>query len=669
MLQQPNPLQLVDASGRPLRLGAELGRGGEGSVYALAERADVVAKLYHHAPGTEKSAKIVAMAKLGTDRLMKLAAWPTSPIHAASRGGPVLGFLMPKISGHKPAFNLYSPKLRLQEFPSAGWAFLIHAAANAARAFAVIHDSGHVIGDVNHGNLVVAGDATVKLIDCDSFQVSAGRQRWFCDVGVSTHQPPEFQGLTSYKRVPRTPNHDNFGLAVIVFQLLFMARHPFSGRYLGAGDMPIERAIKEYRFAYGANALALQMKPPPGSLSLNGVTRNLAVLFERAFAPEGSRDGARPKPEEWIAALGELARGLRKCAANPAHEYLAAAGKGPWCEIEATGGFVLFPVVFLAAGSGPQPGGIDIAALWQELRAVPDPGAAPPLPPPAALRSAKAKASPSVTQARRLAWPRQPMTIALIVTTLVIVPVSKLVGPLSKLPDAMFWAGAVATLILLSWAAMPRVKKRGKAELEQASRKARERWSAIERQWKIEAGNEEFLQRRLALEKLKADYDRLPHERLRRLQDLETNREGAQLTAFLDRCPLDGANIKGVGDAKITVLQSYGIATAADIVDQKVLAVPGVGPVMLKRLKAWRRQHEARFVFDPKKGVSATDKATVEQRILTERARLERALSEGVAQLATFSKEIRARRQALERDARSAAEALLAADADLRALV
>ncbi|HEX7968682.1 MAG TPA: hypothetical protein VF502_10710 [Stellaceae bacterium] len=663
MLQQPNPLPLVDASGRPLRLGAELGRGGEGSVYALADRSDLVAKLYHHRPGTEKSAKIVAMAKLGSDRLLKLAAWPTSPIHEASRGGPVLGFLMPRISGHKPAFNLYSPKLRLQEFPSAGWAFLIHAAANAARAFAVIHESGHVIGDVNHGNLVVAADATVKLIDCDSFQVSAGRQRWFCDVGVSTHQPPEFQSLTSYKQILRTPNHDNFGLAVIVFQLLFMARHPFSGLYLGAGDMPIERAIREYRFAYGANALALQMKPPPGSLGLNGVTRNLALLFERAFSPEGSREGSRPKPEEWIAALGELARGLRKCAANPAHEYHAALGKCPWCEIEALGGFVLFPVVFLG-GSGPQPGGIDIAALWQELRAIQDPGAAPPLPPPAALKS-KAKASPPITQAR----PRKRMAIALVLTTVVIIPVAKFVGPMSKVADATFWPLAVAILILLSWAAMRPVKKRSKAELEQAWLKARERWSTIERQWKIEAGNEEFVQRRLALEKLKADYDRLPHERLRRLQDLETNREGAQLTAFLDRCPLDGANIKGVGDAKITVLQSYGIATAADIVDQRVLAVPGFGPVVLKRLKAWRQRQEARFVFDPKKGVSATDKQTVEQRILTERARLERALSEGVAQLAAFSKEILARRQALEREARSAAEALLAAEADLRAMV
>ena len=662
MLQPSNPLPLYDASGRPLRLGPELGRGGEGTVHALADRQDFVAKLYHHAPGADKSAKIVAMAKLGSERLLKLAAWPTSPIHATPKGGPVLGFLMPKISGHKPAFNLYSPKLRLQEFPSAGWAFLIHAAANAARAFAVIHESGHVIGDVNHGNLVVAGDATVKLIDCDSFQVSAKGQQWFCEVGVSTHQPPEFQGLTSYKRLLRTPNHDNFGLAVIVFQLLFMARHPFSGRYLGAGDMPMERAIREYRFAYGANALALQMKPPPGSLGLAGINPNLAMLFERAFAREGSRDGARPKPEEWIAALQELARSLRRCAAN-AHEHYGALAKCPWCEIEATGGFVLFPVVFLPGAAG-QPGGpgLDIAALWQEMRAVPDPGPPPPLPAPAALARAVTKVSPQVRRVRWSLGLRKALAAAVALAALVVLPLSKLHG-------AVFWPWAIATLAVLAWTAIPFLKRKsGRAELRQAVAAAREQWSALERRWASEEGTDSFAQRRLALEKLKADYDRLPHERLRRLQALETNREGAQLMAFLDRRPLDGAAIKGVGEAKITMLQSYGIETAADIVDERVLAVPGIGPVFLKRLRTWRRQQEQHFVFNPKKGVSPTDRATVEQRLLTERARLERALTDGVAQLAAFSKEVLARRAALERDARSAAEALLGAEADLRAM-
>ena len=43
--------------------------------------------------------------------------------------------------------------------------------------------------------------------------------------------------------------HDAFGLAVLIFQILFMGRHPYSGHFLGSGEMPIERAIREHRFA------------------------------------------------------------------------------------------------------------------------------------------------------------------------------------------------------------------------------------------------------------------------------------------------------------------------------------------------------------------------------------------------------------------------------------
>src|SRR5260370_6920799 len=103
MLQPPNPLPLVDSSGRPLRLGAELGRGGEGSVFALADRADLVAKLYHHRPNEEKSAKIVAMAKLGSDRLLKLPASPPNPIPPTSPATPLPRFPIPPPPRPTPA--------------------------------------------------------------------------------------------------------------------------------------------------------------------------------------------------------------------------------------------------------------------------------------------------------------------------------------------------------------------------------------------------------------------------------------------------------------------------------------------------------------------------------------------------------------------------------------
>jgi DNA-binding helix-hairpin-helix protein with protein kinase domain len=119
---------------------------------------------------------------------------------------------------------------------------------------------------VNDRVTLVTDRALVRLIDCDGFQLTHKGRTHTCDVGVPTHQPPELQGKKSFRGLVRTQNHDNFGLAVLVFQLLFLARHPFSGTY-AEGAMPLERAIQEHRFVYGAEAAKRGMTPPPCSLA------------------------------------------------------------------------------------------------------------------------------------------------------------------------------------------------------------------------------------------------------------------------------------------------------------------------------------------------------------------------------------------------------------------
>ena len=105
----------------------------------------------------------------------------------------------------------------------------------------------------------------------------------------------------------RTANHDAFGLAVLVFHLLFMGRHPFARRFLGKGGMPIERALAECRFAYSAEARRTAMTAPPFAPPMQVVGRDVTELFERAFHPDG-RSGGRPSPEQWIDALDNRCR-------------------------------------------------------------------------------------------------------------------------------------------------------------------------------------------------------------------------------------------------------------------------------------------------------------------------------------------------------------------------
>jgi DNA-binding helix-hairpin-helix protein with protein kinase domain len=52
---------------------------------------------------------------------------------------------------------------------------------------------------------------------------------------VAQFTPPEIQKSRQHFRMERTANHDNFGLAILIFQLLFFGRHPYSGVYSREG--------------------------------------------------------------------------------------------------------------------------------------------------------------------------------------------------------------------------------------------------------------------------------------------------------------------------------------------------------------------------------------------------------------------------------------------------
>src|SRR5437660_802163 len=95
----------------PIRLGPKLGTGGEGTVYEVPEQAHLVAKIYHEPPSPERAEKLRVLSLLGTERLLKLAAWPVAVL-GARPAGPVVGFLMPRIDQAEEVHTLHSPKSR-----------------------------------------------------------------------------------------------------------------------------------------------------------------------------------------------------------------------------------------------------------------------------------------------------------------------------------------------------------------------------------------------------------------------------------------------------------------------------------------------------------------------------------------------------------------------------
>lgn len=339
-----------------LMLGDKIGGGGEGSVYHIQGQADLVAKIYHTPPSAEKVEKLIAVSKLGNERLFKMAAWPVDILRDRPDGN-VIGFVMKKIAQASEVHTLHSPKSRLKKFPEASWAFLLHIATNIARAVATMHEHGFVIGDVNPKNILVTRQATVYLLDCDSFQFATDGKTYRCGGGFPEYTPPELQGI-AFADVDRTPQHDCFGLAVVIFQLLFLGRHPFSGRFLGEGELPLEQSIHELRFAYGEDAATRQMQPPPGTLSLAAIPAELIALFRRAFL-----ETDRPKAAEWLPHLEWFSQALQPCTLHSGHFYYAKLTACPWCDLETRAGIRLFNF----KGGDRQRTEFRLEELWAEI--------------------------------------------------------------------------------------------------------------------------------------------------------------------------------------------------------------------------------------------------------------------------------------------------------------
>jgi len=613
-------------TGAEIRLGQELGSGGEGSVFAIADRSDVVAKIYASKPDERKIQKLSAMTGIASPALLRVSAWPVDVLQDVR--GVTYGFIMPRVIARRDIHELYSPKSRAEAFPDADFRFLCHVGANIARAFAVVHEHGHVLGDINHGNLLVGPDGTVILIDCDSIQLRVGTQVYTSDVGVPLFTPSELHGQP-LKGLVRTPNHDRFGLAILLFHLLYMGRHPFAGRYSGPGEMPIDKAIAEYRFAYGPERVRGGMESPPGTPLLEAMGAAIASNFIRAFSRSSIPSG-RPDAQSWIRALDDLKAGLRTCSAVSWHQYPAELGSCLWCSVEKQTAVRLFRGRVSALGVV---GAISIEALWRAIIAVADPGPDPLLPSdrPFELPSSVALPSAAVNAIRKAA------------------SLACVVGGLIGFTYFSGGGGLLSAIMALVIAASlwPRVSQEQRSEAERAYAATDAAWQSILGKWIAEASQGAFQEKLKSLEKARVELLDLPSERSRRLRKLDAQRESQQRQRYLDRFRIEHSRIRGIGASRTSMLESYGIETAADISPGSILRIPGFGESLTSALVAWRREHESNFRYNPNEAIHPQVIFVLDQQLEARRQQLMAILSRGPADLRQLTLEINAARPRL----------------------
>ncbi|KMQ91904.1 protein kinase domain-containing protein [Lasius niger] len=277
-----------------------------------------------------------------------MVAFPQAIV--TDKRGRFCGFSMKKVIGYSPVHELYSPKSRRLKFPNKDYRFLVHTTQNIVRAIASVHKAGCIIGDINHSGILISREGLAILIDTDSFQIHDGRKTYHCQVGVEEYTAPELQGQ-SLTKLLRTENHDCFALAVLIFYLLGMGRHPFAGTDPNDPNKELGHQIRDYQFSYSL-AGPVSNIPPKASLLLKDFPLEVRKAFEEAFGrrksgffgTKGHSAPQRPSAFEWVECLGKMQKSLKACPVNPQHFYPASSKSCPWCRIRQQSGVDYFGI-------------------------------------------------------------------------------------------------------------------------------------------------------------------------------------------------------------------------------------------------------------------------------------------------------------------------------------
>ena len=347
-------LEFTDKYGNIIKTTGNPRSGGEGDVYSVEGNPDLVIKVYNDKKRNEDRdlyneliVKIQAMCDICDDTIIQRAGWPQQIVYS---GNKPLGFTMNKIKYCNTFHQLTDSIDRIEKFADNNFKYILYVAYNLACAVNALHQKGIIIGDINESNFLIGNrtvaqkegvfdfkdNGIVYAIDCDSFQIPQNKKYFMCTVAKPEFLPPELIGANLHK-VIRTVNHDNFGLAVLIFELVMQGKHPYASKG-ASGD--VKESISKGYFIFGNLVKLKGILPPTFSeiyseiyYSLNDEIRS---LFELAFSPDSNV--IRPDAETWINALKRQIDDLVQCSEDENH-YYDKNGECIWCKIREEFGF------------------------------------------------------------------------------------------------------------------------------------------------------------------------------------------------------------------------------------------------------------------------------------------------------------------------------------------
>lgn len=307
-------MEVFDKLGVAQRVGCEIARGGEGAVFALESRPDIVVKLYHPEilirRGTSLQVKVERMIALRPNFGGLHLAWPVLSIIDAS--GAWRGYAMRRAGGI-PLTKLAHPMLCERYFGGLQRPELVDMLNGLVGTVAQLHGHGVCLGDINLNNFLYdRARSAVTLIDCDSYQVDAGGGMLFrCPVGAPDMIPPEHHGR-DLADVTRTVESDLFSIAILLFKCLMVGRHPYD--FIG-GDTVVQN-LRDGHFPYGTGGASPGREGAipngPWYVIWSHLSYELKNLFIRSLGEGAGDPSARANAREWMDALARYRYGLAK---------------------------------------------------------------------------------------------------------------------------------------------------------------------------------------------------------------------------------------------------------------------------------------------------------------------------------------------------------------------
>jgi hypothetical protein len=323
--------KVVANDGRILTLGKLMKSGGAGSIFRIAEAAELVAKVYHpHVDRAVYERKVEAMLTLVPDlpdleehgvREVQMA-WPRLLLRDPQGG--FLGFAMPLLDFQTSVeleCVMQERQARAQGLPT-GLGARLTLATNLAGVIAELHRQGHYVVDLKPVNLrFYRRSLHVAMLDCDGCSIQGRGERFRAPQFTPEYLAPELHGWGIALADEET--QDRFALAVVVFQLLNFGIHPFTGRPASdriPTDIPGRIAARCYAYGERGNP---NLAPSPAS-GHAAIPADLRAMFDRAFEGSGA---TRPSTGEWVGRLreyGQRSRGkVVACRADPRHQHFA----------------------------------------------------------------------------------------------------------------------------------------------------------------------------------------------------------------------------------------------------------------------------------------------------------------------------------------------------------